>query len=47
MTEAICTQKISKLVSKSKIDLTYTEFYENIKSNVVLLKKVPGTNEYH
>ena len=30
------------LVCKSNINLTCTEFYENIKSNVVLLKKVLG-----
>ena len=35
------------LMYKSNIDLTYTEFYENIKSNVVLLKKVLGTDKYH
>ena len=34
------------LVRKSNIDLTCTEFYENIKSNVVLLKKVLGTDKY-
>ena len=34
------------LVCKSNIDLTCTEFYENIKSNVVLLKKVIGTDKY-
>ena len=32
---------------KSDIDLTYTKFYENIKSNIVLLKKVLGTDESH
>ena len=33
---------------KSNIDLTCTEFYENIKSNVMLLKKVLGANkQYH
>ena len=35
------------LVCKSNIDLTCTEFYENIKSNVVLLKKVLGIDKYH
>ena len=34
------------LVCKSNSDLTCTEFYENIKSNVVLLKKVIGTDKY-
>ena len=34
------------LVCKSNIDLACTEFYENIKSNVVLLKKVIGTDKY-
>ena len=34
------------LVYESNIDLTSTEFYENIKSNVVLLKKVLGTDKY-
>ena len=34
------------LVCKSKIDLTCTEFYENIKSNVVQLKKVIGTDKH-
>ena len=32
---------------KSNIDLTCTEFYENIKSNVALLKKVLGSDKYH
>ena len=32
---------------ESSIDLTCTEFYENIKSNVTLLKKVLGTDKYH
>ena len=35
------------LVCKRNIDLTSTEFYGNIKSNVVLLKKMLGTNKYH
>ena len=35
------------LMYKSNIHLTCTEFYENIKSNVVLLKKVLGTDKYH
>ena len=39
-------EKMSDLVCKSNIDLTCTEFYENIKSNVVLLKKVIGTDKY-
>ena len=34
------------LVCESSIDLTCTEFYENIKSNVVLLKKVLGIDKY-
>ena len=34
------------LVCESNIDLTCTEFYENIKSNVVLLKKVLGIDKY-
>ena len=36
------------LKCESNIDLTCTEFYEHIKSNVVLSKRVLGTNkEYH
>ena len=35
------------LMCKSNIDFTCTEFYENIKSNVVLLKKVLDTGKYH
>ena len=35
------------LTGKSNVDLTCTEFYDNIKSNVVLLKKVLGTDKYH
>ena len=35
------------LKCKSNIDLTCTEFYENLKSNVVLLKKVLGTDKYY
>ena len=35
------------LICKRDIDLTCTEFYGNIKSNVVLLKKMLGTNKYH
>ena len=34
------------LMCKRNIDLTCTEFYGNIKSNVVLLKKMLGTNKY-
>ena len=33
-------------VCESNIDLTCTDFYENIKSNVVLLKKVLGIDKY-
>ena len=41
-------QKVKALLMcKSNIDLTCTEFYENIKSNVVPLKKVLGTDKYH
>ena len=48
MTEAICTNKMSKISSCAKVILmTCTEFYGNIKSNVVLLKKMLGTNKYH
>ena len=32
------------LMRKSNIDLACTEFYENIKSNVVLIKKVLSTD---
>ena len=35
------------LKCKSNINLTCTEFYKNIKSNVVLLKKVLGTDKYY
>ena len=35
------------LMCKHNIDLTCTEFYGNIKSNVVLLKKMLGINKYH
>ena len=35
------------LMCKRNIDLTSTEFYGNLKSNVVLLKKMLGTNKYH
>ena len=35
------------LMCKSNIDLTCTEVYENIKSNVALLKKVLGTDKYY
>ena len=35
------------LMCESNIDWTCTEFYENIKSNIVLLKKVLGTDKYH
>ena len=35
------------LMCKSNIDLACSEFYENIKSNVVLLKKVLGTDKYY
>ena len=32
---------------KSNIDLMCTKFYENIKSNVAIMKKVLGTDKYH
>ena len=35
------------LKCKSNINLIYTEFYKNIKSNVVLLKKVLGIGKYY
>ena len=35
------------LKCKSAINLTCTEFYENIKSNVMQLKKVIGTDKYY
>ena len=35
------------LMCKRNIDLTSTEFYGNLKSNVELLKKMLGTNKYH
>ena len=35
------------LFCKSDIDLTCTKYNENTKSNVVLLKKVLGTDKYH
>ena len=35
------------LKCKGNINLTCTEFYENIKSNVVLLKKMLDTEKYY